>query len=166
VKLIPELAKYTLRLRMAPEKWGVQPVIPSGLKSLQNIRTPNKTFLYCLCLHVFTSWGATIFPLAKWKHQVFFLQVMQNIRDFKADLLRMKRLAVNYFSTLKWKNFPLAGIACVSLPSFYTSVHCHWQMFNDTDVISIHFWLTHTLIIRILIKTVNFCFKRDNSLWT
>jgi len=54
-------------LRTKPKKWGVQPVIPTGLKSFQNIRIPKQTSSCSVCFYIFTSWSVTMFRLTNWR---------------------------------------------------------------------------------------------------
>ena len=67
--------------------------------------------------------------------------------EFNTFLSWIKLLLLNFLSKEYWKKAPLAAFVCVFLHSFNTIVHFHGQMFDNTDVLCIHFRLTYLLLI-------------------
>ena len=103
---------------MKPKKWGVQPVIPKGLKSFHNTRIPKRSSSYSVSFCIFTSWSVIV-RLTKWKHQVISAYRKKHNMGFnKVLLLWIKRFLVKFSSnkieqTLQFILVWMAGIVAV-----------------------------------------------------
>ena len=116
-----------------------QPCNPNASKVSQKGIIPKPTFSRSTCLHTYTCSGVHGTKVCFW------INTFSSV--FKTFLFWMKRLLLNFFAKEYWKNGPLAAFVCVYLHSFNTIVHFHGQMFDNTDVLCIHFRLTHLLLI-------------------